>query len=302
MSGSGVVAARPVIGATAMLANTILIPIMGVAIKELTAQGVGTVEMLAWRAWLTFGLLLPLLFWGGNLRAVLTADKWAHVIHASFTVATMACFYYALRTMPIVTVTAINFSTPIFTLIGARLLYGEQVSPAGWGAMALGFAGTVLVLRPDASGIGTDAAVVLLGSALGAGMNLAVRRMPARSSNYAVLFYFSLGGAVVYGLAAIGNTGLPAADAWPWFWVLAGIALGVHTCTTIAYRVSSSVLIGALDYARILWAALIGALVLEEVPDLVDGLGILLIVASGVIVLKVSTRRIAPAPPQPPAA
>ncbi|EPX85461.1 DMT family transporter [Salipiger mucosus] len=290
MSGSGVIAARPAIGASAMLLNTILIPIMGVAIKELAAQGVGTVEMLAWRAWLTFALLLPLLFRGTNLRAVLAADKRAHVVHATFAVATMGCLYFALRTLPIVTVTAINFSTPIFTLVLARILYREPVSRTGWAAMALGFAGTLLVLRPDASGIGLDAAVVLLGSALGAGMNLAVRRMPARSSNYAVLFYFSLAGAVVYGAAALGNTAIPATTSWPWFGTLAAIALAVHACTTVAYRVSSSVLVGALDYARILWATLIGVLVLQEVPDLIDGLGILLIVTSGGIVLHLSAR------------
>lgn len=45
-------------------------------------------------------------------------------------------------------------------------------------------------------------------------------------------------------------------------------------------------LIGALDYARIIWALLIGYVFLAEMPDLLDGLGCLLIVLSGVIVLQ----------------
>lgn len=296
-SSSGILEARPALGAGAMIANTILIPIMGVAIKELTADGVGTLEMLAGRAWLTLLLLLPLLFWATNLRAVMNADLKAHAVHAAFAIATMACFYYALRTLPIVTVTAINFTTPMFTLVFARLLYGDRVAPLGWAALFLGFAGTVVVLRPDATGIGVDAAVVLLGSLLAAGMNLAVRRMPARSTNFAVLFYFSLAGALVYGAAGAPGMTVPEPDEWIWFWTLAAIALAVHTCTTIAYRVSSSLLIGALDYTRIVWAALIGYFALGEVPDILDALGVAMIVVSGAVVLRLTAIRPTPSAP-----
>ena len=57
-----VIVARPVLGAAAILLNTLIIPFMGVIIKELTELDVGTLEMLAMRSWITLGLLLPLLF------------------------------------------------------------------------------------------------------------------------------------------------------------------------------------------------------------------------------------------------
>lgn len=284
------------LGAFAMLLNTLTIPFMGVVIKRLAELEVGTLEMLALRSVITLGLLLPLLFFFDNLRAVRAADIRAHAVHAGFAIFTMACFYYALRTLPLVTVTAINFTTPIFALIIARLLYGERVRPLGWVALVVGFGGTLIVLRPDAQGIGLDSAVVLLGSLTAAGMNIAVRRMPARSTNYAVLFYFSLGGALVYGAAAAPVMTAPPSSAWVWLGALAIIALAVHTCTTVAYRVASSMLIGALDYTRIIWAVLIGYVFLSEVPDLLDALGCLLIVVSGGIVLRLGA---APAPGRP---
>ncbi len=283
-----------------MMLNTLTIPFMGVVIKRLAEMEVGTLEMLAVRSWITLGLLLPLLFFFDNLRAVKMADIRAHAVHAAFAITTMACFYFALRTLPLVTVTAINFTTPIFALVFARLLFGERVASLGWVALMVGFGGTLVVLRPDASGIGLDSFVVLLGSMTAAGMNLAVRRMPARSTNYAVLFYFSVGGALVYGAAAAPVMTKPQLEEWPWFLILAAIALMVHTCTTVAYRVASSMLIGALDYARIIWAVLIGYVFLAEMPDLLDGLGSLLIVLSGVIVLKLSTARNAASTAQPP--
>lgn len=295
--GSGVIAARPVLGATAILANTIFVPFIGTTVKMLAAEGLNALEILALRGWMTFLLLLPLLMLRRNREAVRAADLRAHAVHAVFAVSTMACFYFALRTLPLVTVTAINFTTPIFTLLLASLLYGDRVRPLGWLALAVGFAGAMLVLRPGMDGIGLDALVVLLGSLLAGGMNIAVRRMPARSTNYAVLFYFSLAGAVVYGVAGGSSVSVPNQTQVLWLLGLALTAIAVHGCIAVAYRLASSVLVGALDYGRIIFAALLGYLLFAEVPDTLDWVGISMIILSGLVVLRLSTRRTAAPPP-----
>lgn len=297
MSGSRVLEAQPALGAAAILANTILVPIIGVSVKMLADLGVGPLELLAGRGWLTFLLLLPLLAFATHRRAVVRADLKAHAIHAAFAVATMACFYYALRTLPLVTVTAINFTSPALTVLLAGLLFGDLVRPLGWAALALGFAGTLLVLRPGMEEIGLDVIVVVIGSILAAGMNLAVRRIPARSSTYAVLFYFSLAGAVIYGAVGAASFTMPTPTEWVWFFVLSATAVCVHACIALAYRVSSTVLVGGLDYGRIVGAAILGYILFSEVPNILDAAGIVLIVISGVIVLRVSTT--APTGPGP---
>lgn len=289
-SGSQVVEPRPLLGASAILANALFVPIIGVSVKMLAERGVGPLELLAGRGWLTFLLLLPLLVFASNRRAVLSADLRAHAVHAAFAVATMACFYYALRTLPLVTVTAINFTSPALTVLLAGVIFGDRVRPLGWFALALGFVGTLLVLRPGIEGLRLDMIAVVVGSVLAAGMNLAVRRMPARSTNYAVLFYFSLAGAIVYGALGAASFTMPTPSETLWFLILAVTAICVHACIAIAYRLSSSVLIGGLDYGRIIGAALLGYLLFAEVPDAVDWIGIALIVVSGLIVLRISTR------------
>lgn len=289
-ASSGVVDARPLVGVSAMLINTLLIPIMGVAIKRLTEDDVGTLEMLAWRSILVMVVLIPLLGVRNHLSEILSANLKAHVVHALVSITVMACFYYALRTLPIVTVTAINFTTPIFALLLARLIYAEHVTAMGWAAMAVGFGGTILILRPDGSGIGLDAAVVLLGSFLAAVTNLMVRRMPAQSSHFAVVFYLSAAGALVYGLIGAPSMGMPEPHHWVWYATLAGVAVSIHTLVTLAFRLAASMLVGALDYLRIIWAFLIGWVFIGEIPVLLDWLGIALIVASGALVLRASAR------------
>ena len=53
------------------------------------------------------------------------------MIHATFAVATMACIYYALRTLPLITATAVNFITPTLTVSLAGLLFGDRIAPLG---------------------------------------------------------------------------------------------------------------------------------------------------------------------------
>lgn len=300
MTGSsGILEPRPAIGAGAMLINTVLIPIMGVTVKTLAQMDVATLEMLTWRALIVLVLLVPFLLKSEHRRAVRAADIRAHAVHALFAISTMACFYFALRTLPLATVTAINFTTPVFGLLLARLLFGERVSTTGWTALAIGFAGTLLILRPDTGGIGLDAMIVLVGSIIAAAMNLAVRRMPARSTNFAVVFYLSLFGAIFYTIAGGAMLETPTLTEFGLFMTLGLIALGVHTCVTFAYRFASSMLIGALDYLRIIWAILIGYLVFAEQPDLIDLGGIVLIISSGWIVMQTQrTPQTAP-PPKP---
>ena len=266
-----------------MLGNTVLIPIMAVAIKFLTVAEFTTIQMLGWRSALVLIVLLPFLQFSRFRLAILSADLKAHMIHATLSVASMTCFYFALRTLPIVTVTAINFTTPTIAMILASLLYRDHVSPLGWFSLAIGFAGALIILNPDINGISFDMVVVMLGSFLAACTNLAVRRMPARSSNFAVIFYLTCAGMLFFGLPALVDFRLPQGSQWLWVLLLGLVALGVHSFIILAYRFSASMLIGALDYLRIVWALAFGFFIFNEKPLIPELIGITMICASGLI-------------------
>ena len=280
---SGILAPRPLLGNLAMLGNTVLIPIMAVAIKFLTAAEFTTIQMLAWRSALVLMVLLPFLLFSQFRLAILAADLKAHAIHATLSLASMTCFYFALRTLPIVTVTSINFTTPTIAMILASLLYRDHISPLGWFSLAIGFAGALIILKPDINGISFDMVVVMLGSFLAACTNLAVRRMPARSSNFAVIFYLTCAGMLFFGLPGLVDFRLPQGSQWLWVLLLGAVALGVHSFIILAYRFSASMLIGALDYLRIVWALAFGFFIFKETPLVPELIGITMICASGLI-------------------
>ncbi len=75
------------------------------------------------------------------------SDLRAHAVHAAVAISIMACIYHPTRTLPLVTVTAINVTTSAFTLLLASLLNRDRTGPLGWAALIVGFAGAMLVLR-----------------------------------------------------------------------------------------------------------------------------------------------------------
>lgn len=283
-------APRPVLGVGAMLGTTIVIPLMGLFVKLLHEYRIGAVEILTVRSGLVLVLLLPALLLAANVEALRRAHKPAHLWHAVFGLSSMACFYAALAHLPLVTVTAINFTTPMFVALLAIPVLGERPDGRSWIAIGVGFAGALIILRPTADAFNVFALVILVGSFLAACMLIVVRRMPAASSNFAVLFFYAAVGSIAFGIvfALIGDDAaerLTEVATWPLLVGLSLLALAMQVLLTLAYRLAPSTAVGGLDYLRLLWAGLIGWLVFSEIPDRWDLVGMVLIMVSGLWIL-----------------
>ena len=74
--------------------------------------------------------------------------------------------------------------------------------------------------------------------------------------------------------------------------LLGVVALGVHSLIILAYRFASSMLIGALDYLRIVWALGFGYLIFNETLSLADIFGIIMICASGLLSVNRSRKAV----------
>ncbi len=276
------------LGVAAMLGSTIVVPLMGMCVKLLADEGLGAISTMALRSAGVLAIFLPLLLWPANRRAIVTADKTAHFWHALFGLSSMACFYYGLGYLPLVVVTSINFTTPIFVMLLAIPLLSEKADAGAFAAVAVGFAGTMLALNPTGETFSAVSLVVLLGAFLTGCMIIAIRRMPAASTHFAVLFYYAALGTLVFGALALltATPGDWAALGKPYTWVLVGL-IAVLACVlqymlTIAYRLSASTSVAALDYLRLIWAAMLGWFVFAEWPTPLAVAGMALITASGV--------------------
>ena len=235
------------------------------------------IALLAWRAG-GFGSLRIQSVAGQAWRAVLTA-------------AATLLMTISLKLLPLADVTAITFAGPLFVTGLAAWVLGERVGWRRWTAVAVGFAGIVVMTRPTGEAL-RWAVFLPLGVALvGAVRDVITRRMSTTETSVSMLCYTSIG-VTLSGLAT-----------WPFGWAilearevtllaLAACFLGAANFLVIeSFRYAEAAVAAPFKYSEILWAVLFGALIWGYLPDAWIVAGSVLVVGSGLYILHRETRR-----------
>jgi drug/metabolite transporter (DMT)-like permease len=220
--------------------------------------------------------------------APLLRVRWPlHLLRGVLGITMMAAFVYALRTLPLSTAYSIFFVAPLLITALSVPFLGERVGPRRWIAIAVGFAGVLVVLRPTSAGMLTTAGLAVLLAALGYAVSAITVRVLARTdSTQAMVVWLMLLMAVGAGLLA-----------WPTWtplrvehaWIILGIgiagALGQWAITE-AFRLGEASLLAPLEYTALVWGVLLDATLWGVLPDTVTWLGAGIIVASGLYLLR----------------
>jgi S-adenosylmethionine uptake transporter len=201
---------------------------------------------------------------------------------ALFEVAASVFFLTAVFNMPLANATAILQAVPLVVALGAGLFHGEVLGRRTYGAIGLGLAGVLLILRPGADGFNVFAL-----SALAAVLSVAARDLVTRSFPV----HLPTLTAAVWSAAAVGLFGLPLglAETWitptPRHWALVGAAsitiLAAILLSLAAMRAGSAVASAPFRYTVLVWSLLLGFVLFGEWPDAVALLGAALIVGAG---------------------
>lgn len=191
-------------------------------------------------------------------------------------------FLNALVALPIANVTAILQVVPLAVALGAALFLGERVGWRRYVAIVVGFAGMLMVVRPDAGGFNRFAVLALVAVLMVTIRDLATRRLPAEVPSALVAFLTGV---------AIAVSGLVISLGTGWEPMTASSLLaigGAAVFLSMGYVFSvKTVRIGDLSfsapmrYTVLLWAIILGWLVFDEVPDAWTIIGSTVIVLSG---------------------
>lgn len=194
--------------------------------------------------------------------------------------------FFALRWLQLAETMAILFSTPFLVALLAGPLLGERMGPRRLGAIAVGFLGVLVVVRPGAEGF-HPAALLALGAAMCNALYGVTTRMlaPYDSSRTTLLYSGLVGLAVTAPIAPFVWETPPSALDWL---LLAGIgAFGAvgHWCLILAHARAPAAVLSPFSYTQIVWMAALGWLVFGDVPDLWTASGAGIVVASGLYLL-----------------
>ncbi|HMO73498.1 MAG TPA: DMT family transporter [Paracoccaceae bacterium] len=206
-------------------------------------------------------------------------------------------FVTALSLIPLSTASAILQAAPLLVTAGAAAILGESVGWRRWLAVAVGFSGVVIILRPGAEGFDANALWAVIGVTGLAARDLITRRMPPTIPTHVAAAGALAGGGVGGGLrraAAGGGVGPPAAALAQLAGALA-IGIAAYWAIVEATRTGDASAVAPFRYTRMVFALIVAWALFAEVPDLPMLAGAALIIGSGLYTLYRERRRTRPA-------
>jgi drug/metabolite transporter (DMT)-like permease len=272
-----------------MLAAGLLFACMGVLVK-LGADRYTSEELVFYRS--AFGLLfvLPLIRHNG-----LATPHWrGHVWRGLSGTVAMMLFFYCLTTLPLATAITLNYTSSLFLTVLTLLVFKDRLHLPLTGALLIGFSGVVLLLHPTLERDQIIPGLLGLLSGFLAGVALLNVRQLGRLGEPAsrVVFYFNLTATLFTGgwLALSGGFHPPQLTDLPLLLGLGASATIAQLAMTRAYRIGTTLAVSALSYSTIAFAALFGILLWNEALPLAGWLGMGLIIASGVLALRLTPK------------
>lgn len=240
---------------------------------------------------------LPVFVWMARRKGLRVLDRAA--LHPAVIARNLGemfgtfCYITAIATVPLSTVSAVLQAMPLSMTMAAALFMREKVGWRRWSAIAVGFAGVLLVIRPGMDGFRPEALWVLL-TVVGLTLrDLASRAIPTSISTAQVsawgLTSVALLGVLM--MAASGETALP--DFRQSGVLLGALAFGTagYWAVTAATRTGEVSVVAPFRYARLVFALIIAMLVFDEHPDALMLAGAALIIGSGLYSFARERRR-----------
>lgn len=229
----------------------------------------------------------------GGLKATLASrnKKW-HVARALMLSISVPANMYAFSVLPFALTYTLLFTGAFFLLLLSAVITKETIPPRKALAIILGMAGAVIVLRPWADGFDWRMLIPIVSAVMYACQSLLARRMGAQETTLSLAFYsLIICGSIMWMIAFTkGVIHMPSSQDWP-FILAAGLCVGIGTlCVPLAFRYANASVVGPFHYTQLIWAAVIGAVFFNELPDIYTIIGGMLIVSGGIMALLAARR------------
>jgi drug/metabolite transporter (DMT)-like permease len=225
-----------------------------------------------------------------GLGGLATRRPGGHLIRSICNLGAMLLFYYAIARMALADVVAIAFAAPIFTTVFSVLLLKERVAARRWMAVAIGFAGVLVMVQPGGGVWGLGAALALTSAVLYALTLISSRQLSLTESSHTILFYYSVVCLLATGAVLPWQWRTPEPEDI-WLFLLVGVTgtLGQFFMNQ-AFRFGEASMLAPLDYTALIWAAALGYVFWSEMPSPAVLAGVALVVVSTMLVRGAAMR------------
>lgn len=277
---------RPVLGVSLKLVSILLFAGMTASVKHL-GNGVPMGETIFVRSLIAV-ITLALLARFTVGTQVLRTDNWQrHALRSLAGTASMFCMFASLTMIPLAEAVTLNYSSPLFVTVLAMVFLGERIHAYRWTALAIGFAGVLIMSVPQMDlqhGHPLGLALAFGAAVFAALAMIFLRSMSGGEHAITITFYFLL------------TSMLASLITLPWGWIepnreqalfmlLTGLfGVAGQFLMTLSYRYAEASAIAPLDYTAMVVAMIIGYFVFGEVPQWSTFAGAPLVIAAGLLI------------------
>lgn len=262
----------------------LLMAVMGASAKALSSD-YSVVQIIFFNN--SIALTCVLIMMSHRGYGELLSSKWRLLtVRAVIASGTIYCYFLGLQNLAWADVAAIFAVAPLITTLLSGWLLKEMIGPSRWLAIAVGFAGALIIIRPTT--LDHDPALFLpLGAAFCYAPALIYAKVLTKTENNLVILVYT------YGLIAFGSLlflpmvwkGIPPSDFLIFLLMGSFGALGnylyIKGCRHAPVHV-----VAPFDYTALIWASLLGFVIWQEIPTVWTWLGAVLIVAGGLYILR----------------
>jgi drug/metabolite transporter (DMT)-like permease len=217
------------------------------------------------------------------------AQPLLHAIRIVFSTLEVACFYWAVMYLPLADTMTYYLAGPIYVAGFAALWLKEPIDRPRFAAVAVGFIGVLIVLRPSAATFTAPALIALAGSLFFALLMITTRKL--KDANDATLVLGQTLGALAFGMAAA-----------PFSWVSPGpldfaslsllgiVAMVAHVCVNRALKIAPASVVAPYQYTLLIWSVVFGYAFFGDVVAAPTLIGAAVICGSGLMLIFLEKR------------
>jgi S-adenosylmethionine uptake transporter len=224
---------------------------------------------------------------------------WLHAARGCLIAIATTLFFTGLAYLPLADAIAIFFIEPLLVTLLSAVFLGEHVGWRRLSAIAMGFVGAMIVIRPTFVDVGWAVLYPISTAFCFSFYILLTRKLVATEDPIRLQFFAGAFGLIVMSLALAAGThsAIPELTAsWPerseWLWLaaLGLIATSGHLLVVYAFRLASVGVLAPFQYVEIIGATLLGFIFFNDFPDPVTWIGISIIVGSGIYIFHRESR------------
>lgn len=236
-------------------------------------------------------VMLPLVFAGGA-ASFRPRSMGGQFTRGAVHTLGLCLWFTAIPHITLADTTAIGFTTPIFIMLGAVLLFREPMRWERWAAAGIGFGGVLIVVAPQLSGQGGVYTLVMLASAPVFAASFLITKALTRYERAVVIVVWQTITVALFSLPlALLHWRAPTLSEWGLALVCGLLGSAGHYCLTRSYATADISATQSVKFLDLVWATLLGWLMFGDHPSRTTLIGGVVICASTLWIARRETRR-----------